>query len=75
MTATLAQRLAAAGRAIAAAAVRRRAQRLAGGWAGEGGIREKDLMVDLRAPGLARRRLGSRTTLADPALLWPGDGQ
>ena len=73
MSGDLVARLGARGRQLALAAAARLRGRVARRWTGLGGVDAGSALVRLSGPGVARRRRGSRTTLPDPLLLWPGD--
>lgn len=77
MSSSVIGQLHARGRALAQAAaakVRARvARRWGEQWTGRGTVIVDDETLRLQAPGLHRQRRGTRTRLADPNLLWPGD--
>jgi hypothetical protein len=60
---------------LAAVAVARLGARVAQRWASHGVVNRDGNRVRLLAPGLQRRRRGSRHALPEADLLWPGDGQ
>lgn len=73
MSASVIGQLQARGRALAQAAAARLRATVARRWAGRGAVIVDEETLRLQAPGLHRQRRGTRTRLADPNLLWPGD--
>lgn len=72
--AQLAARLQARGRALAAARAAALRQRIAARWAGLGAVGQDQDGLRLAAPDVQQQRFGRRDRLADPRLLWPGEG-
>jgi hypothetical protein len=67
-------RLRALGNRIAANRMAVARARLVGRWQGEGvRVVDSGQEITLAARNLRERRLGSRTALADPAFVWPGE--
>ncbi|OYW15749.1 MAG: hypothetical protein B7Y82_05275 [Sphingomonadales bacterium 32-65-25] len=73
MSAAVLARLKARGRQLAQAAGARLRRRVAQRWQGLGVLNEGSDALRLSGPGVVQRRRGSRSTLPDPQLLWPGD--
>jgi hypothetical protein len=73
MSGDLVARLGARGRQLALAATARVRRRVALRWQGFGAVDGEDEGLRLKGPGVLQRRRGSRTSLSDPMLLWPGD--
>ncbi len=72
--AQLTARLKARGRALAGRRAAAARQRIAARWAGLGQVAEDRNGVRLAAPDGQQQRFGRRDRLADPRLLWPGEG-
>ncbi|WP_156254368.1 hypothetical protein [Sandarakinorhabdus oryzae] len=73
MSDDLVARLSARGRQVALAAAARLRRRVEQRWDGYGSLTNESGGVRLSGPGVASRRRGSRISLPDPQLLWPGD--